>query len=40
MVLATKMRKIDTKKSPMWPRNSNEGGDDKQAQKQVQALCI
>ena len=31
------MRKIDTKNSPMWPWNSDEGGDDKQAQKQAQA---
>ena len=28
-----KARKVDTKISPMWPRNSDEGGEDKQAQK-------
>ena len=35
-----KARKVDTKLSPMWPRNSDEGGEDKQAQKQLSTSSL
>ena len=35
-----KARKVDTKISPMWPRNSDEGGEDKQAQKQLSTSSL